>query len=448
MSSSEVQEQPFSVVIVGRPNVGKSTLFNRILGYRKALVHDLPGVTRDRNIALVQKGEHCFQLVDTGGLLPKGSGNFDSHIAEQVEIALEGGDLVILVTDSKEGALPLDRELASKLLRSGLKVALAVNKVDVESHEARAAEFYALGIRDVFTVSAEHGVGTGALTDFILSHAPQPAAEPVEDEGEEATAPVRVAIIGRPNVGKSSILNRLLGIDRSIVSDVAGTTRDPVDAPVTFRGRQFLLVDTAGIRRKVKTERGAELLSVILAQRSLRQCDVALLVLDASQPPSHQDAHIAGLLDTNRKAGIVVLNKWDLIRGEEMAEEVQESLSEKFRFADHLPVEKVSALSGRRMDKLLPMVERVYRNYSQAIPTSELNRALELLVAKNSPPSVAGKELKLKYITQTGQSPPIITVFTNSRVPPPENYSRYIKNSLRSSFQLSGAPLILKFRKN
>lgn len=437
---------PFTVVVVGRPNVGKSTLFNRVVGWRKALVHDLPGVTRDRNIALVSRGGRTFQVVDTGGILGGGGDELTALVEEQVSVALEGGDLILLVVDSQDGLLPLDAEIARRLQRSGRKVVLVVNKVDVETHERRIAEFYALGLDPVFPVSAEHGGGIPELLDHIEGSAPPDPEIPESTEGVQG--PVRIAIVGRPNVGKSSLLNRLLGAERSVVSDVPGTTRDPVDVRVHHGEQEFLLVDTAGIRRKVKTERGAELLSVILAQRALRQCDVALLVLDAGAPPSHQDAHIAGLIDKNRKAGALLLNKWDLVKGEEASGAAEEAVRERFAFAEYLPLERVSAASGRRVDRVLPLAARLYRNYARALSTSALNRAVRDLVGRVSPPSVRGKEFKIRYATQTGSAPPVLTFFTNSAFSPPENYVRYLRNGLRERFPFEGSPLLLKFRKD
>lgn len=439
-----------TVVIVGRPNVGKSTFFNRLLGRRKALVHDLPGVTRDRNVAMVRHEGRTFQLVDTGGLLGATEDPLISLVEDQVGVAIEGGDKVLFVVDAKEGLIPLERDLAARLRKLGKPVALVVNKVDVEGHEPRAAEFHALGISPVFTVSSEHGGGFEPLWDYLLE------GLPVEDAGEESDAPpktpeeggaIRVAIVGRPNVGKSSLLNRLLGEERAVVSAIPGTTRDPVDSPITAHGKDFLLVDTAGIRRHSKTGPGAEILSVVLARRSLEQCHIALLVVDASQPPGHQDAHIAGLIEAARRGAVLVLNKWDLVKGETAAHEAEEAFQEKLVFMDYFPMVRISANTGRGTDKILPAVARAHRNFAQAMPTAALNKALAQIVAKVSPPTIQGKELKIRYATQTGHAPPIITIFTNSKVPPPHTYARYLKNQLRQAYHLEGSPLILKFRK-
>lgn len=431
------------VVIVGRPNVGKSTLFNRLLGRRKALVHDQPGVTRDRNAALVQHEGKAVELVDTGGIFGETEDLITSLVEEQIELAITGGDVVLLVVDGKEGLLPLDREVARRLMKAGKRCALVVNKVDVPSHANRSLEFHAVGISPVFSVSAEHGSGIEALWDFMTEGVPE------EREAEEPRPgePIRVAIVGKPNVGKSSLLNRLLGEERALVSEIPGTTRDPVDSPLSVEGRDVLLVDTAGIRRKSKGGPAAELLSVILARRSLANCHVALLVLDATAPPSHQDAHIAGLIEESRRAGILVLNKWDLVGGEERAKELDEALDERFSFVDYLPRVRVSAKTGRHVDRVMPAALRVFENFSQTLPTAGLNKALAEILYRVSPPSVQGKELKVRYVTQTGTAPPILTIFTNSKFPPPDNYHRYLKNRLRQAYDLEGSPLILKYRK-
>lgn len=442
-----------TVVIVGRPNVGKSTLFNRLLGRRKALVHDMPGVTRDRNLAIVQREGRSFQLVDTGGLLGATQDPLISLVEDQVAIAIEGGEKVLFVVDGKEGLIPLERDLAARLRKLGKPVALVVNKVDAPGHELRSAEFHALGLHPIFSVSAEHGGGMDPLWDFIFEGLPvEEEAEVDEDEGEEAVkralqGPIKVAIVGRPNVGKSSLLNRLIGEERALVSDIPGTTRDPVDVPIRAAGKEFVVVDTAGIRRHAKTGPGAEILSVVLARRALEQCHIALLVLDASQKPGHQDAHIAGLIEAARRGVVLVLNKWDLVKGETSAREVEEAVLEKFAFMDYLPIVRVSANTGRGTDKVLPAAARAYRNFSQPLPTAALNKTLQQIVQRVSPPTLQGKELKLRYATQTGQAPPILTVFTNSKIPPPVNYARYLKKEFRQAYDLLGSPLILKFRK-
>ena len=432
-----------SVVIAGRPNVGKSTLFNRLLGRRKALVHDQPGVTRDLNLAVVERDGLRLQIVDTGGILGGTEDVMANLVEDQVDVAFSAGDRILLLVDSKDGLLPVEKELARRLLKAGKPTALVVNKVDVDAHFPRSAEFHELGFSHLFTVSAEHGLGMEALWAF-MTEGLVPEEEAAEAKPGEA---IRVVIVGKPNVGKSSLLNRLLGEERSLVSEIPGTTRDPVDSPLSSGGQDFLLVDTAGIRRKGKTGHAAELLSVFLARRSLQDCHVALLVLDASGPPTHQDAHIAGLVEEARRAAVLVLNKWDLVGSEERAKELEEDISDKFAFMDYLPRVRVSAKTKRHVDDVLPAVVRAYGNFARSIPTAVLNKTLKEIVTRVSPPSIQGKELKIRYATQTGTAPPILTIFTNSKFPPPDAYSRYLKNRLRQAYDLEGSPLIVKYRK-
>ncbi len=436
----------FSLVIAGRPNVGKSTLFNRIAGRRKALVHNLPGVTRDRIVETASHEGRKFQLVDTGGILGASEDPIHSLVEEQVNIAIAEGDHILLVVDGEEGLLPVEKEIAAKLRQAGKRITLVVNKVDDAKHFMRASDFYRLGIERVFPVSAEHGHGVQELLDEVLMDVPK---EPEEEAPLDAPVDgsIKVAIVGRPNVGKSSLLNCILGKERALVSSVAGTTRDPVDAPFAFGGRDFVLVDTAGIRRKSKTDKGAELLSVLLAKRALGNCHVALLVVDASQPPSHQDAHIAGLAEEAKRAIVVVLNKWDLVSGEKAAKEAEEAVREKFAFCEWAPIVRVSAKSGRGVEKLFPRVVSTYEHFAGTFPTAVLNKALQEVVRKVSPPAVQGKLFKIRYATQTGTAPPSLTVFTNSIAPPPLAYSRFLKNRLREFFPLEGSPLIIKYKK-
>jgi len=435
-----------TVVIVGRPNVGKSTLFNRLVGERKALVHNLPGVTRDRNMSLAEWDGILFRIVDTGGILGEREDPLVSMVEEQVGIALEGGDIILLVTDSQDGLMPVDEELAARLRRSGKPAALVVNKVDVQKHEDRVHEFHGLGLQPLYPVSAEHGGGVEALASFLTACAAD--LEPSADRGSpDAGDAIKVAIVGKPNVGKSSILNRLIGEERALVSDLPGTTRDPVDSLVVSGDDRILLVDTAGLRRKSRTERGAEMLSMLLARRSLESCRVALLVLDASRPPSHQDMHIAGMVEGSLRAGAILLNKWDLVRGPQQAKEREEEIRDRFAFVNYLPVLRVSAKTGRNVDAILPVARDIHGRYVQDMPTSRLNETLQFLVRRTPPPAVRNKELKIRYGTQTGHAPPILTLFTNSRYPPPRHYSRYLKKGLRKAFDLEGSPLVLKFRR-
>jgi len=432
-----------TVVIVGRPNVGKSTLFNRLIGKRKALVHNEPGVTRDINYSEAESEGRKFLLVDTGGIHGASEDPLHSLVEEQVLLAIEGADLVLFLVDGKEGVLPVEKELANRLRASGKKIILLVNKIDEESHRTREHDFYTLGIPSMVAVSAEHGRGIEEVLSLVRNAIPE--TETAEEGRDDSR--IKVAIVGKPNVGKSSILNRILGEKRALVSEIAGTTRDPVDSLIKIGGREFALVDTAGIRKKSKTEKGAEILSVILARKALENCHVALLVVDASKSPSHQDAYIGGIIERAQKAGVLVLNKWDLVEGEKEKKETELLFREKFAFAPYMPFVKVSALTGRGMKNLFPKAVSVYDNFERQFSTSELNRVLGVITRQVAPPSVKGKEFKIRYGTQIGHGPPRLALFGNSDAPPPESYMRYLKNRLSEVFGLEGTPLILHFRK-
>lgn len=430
-----------TVAIIGRPNVGKSTLFNRIAGRRKALVHNQPGVTRDLNyIEAIAEGKK-FLLVDTGGIVGATEDPLHSLVQEQAEMAIENSDLILFLVDSKEGLLPIEKELAVKLRRSKKKIILVVNKMDDEKHKLKENEFYALGIEPLFSISAEHGNGIDELLEEIAKNI-------IEDETkEEEREAIKIAIVGKPNVGKSSVLNRILGKKRSLVSEIAGTTRDPVDETIVLHDKIFTFIDTAGIRKRSKTEKGAEILSVILARKALESCDVALHVVDASLPPSHQDAYIAGLIGESRKGGIILLNKWDKIISEKEAKETELLFEEKFDFVPYIPQIKVSALTGKGFRSIFPKINSVYKSFRMKVTTSELNRALNEVSRGVAPPAVSGKEFKIKYGTQVSTSPPRFILFTNCEEDPPENYIRYIKNRLYEIFKVEGSPLIINFRR-
>jgi GTPase len=431
-----------TIVIVGRPNVGKSTLFNRLIGRRKALVHNEPGVTRDVNYSEVDYEGKQFLLVDTGGIHGASEDPLHSLVEDQALLAIQEGDIVLLLVDGKEGVIPIEKDLAGKLRESGKKVVLVVNKVDEEMHQLRETDFYSLGISPMVSVSAEHGRGIDELLTLITKEIPSTETD------EEPDDSIKIAIVGKPNVGKSSILNRILGQDRALVSNIPGTTRDPVDSLLTSNGRKFVIVDTAGIRKKSKTERGAELLSVILAKRALMDCHVALLVVDASKEPTHQDAYIAGLIASSKKGAVIVLNKWDLIEGEKMAKEKELFFEDKFAFVPYLPFIKASALTGKGIKSLFPKLISVYDNFDRQFPTSEINRVLAQITREVAPPTVKGKEFKIRYGTQVGKAPPTLALFVNSIVPPPDSYIRYVRNKLMDAFKLEGTPLIIYFRKS
>ena len=420
-----------TVVIVGRPNVGKSTLFNRITGLRRAIVGDEPGITRDRIHGLAQHDGVRFELIDTGGIVVHDQDYIPSQILRQARMALENAAHIILLVDGRAEITGADRDLAQMLQRLGKPVALAVNKIDAASRESLAHEFYELGIAEVFPVSAEHGAGVDALLDRITATLPAPPAEEPLSE-----APIKVAIIGRPNVGKSTLLNTLTGRDRAIVSPVAGTTRDAVDELVTHGGAEYLFVDTAGIRRKGKTRLMAEKLSVVMARRHIRMAQVVLLVLDATEGIVGLDATIAGYAHEGGRALIICVNKWDQIR-EPKKRAFERDVRDRFKFLEYAPVVFLSAKTGAGVKPLFRLIREVDAAAAQRIPTGELNRFVEQL---------RFEERKIFYMTQAAVRPPTFVVFTSRGGPLHFSHERQLINQIRKRFGFRGTPIVLKTR--
>jgi GTPase len=434
----------YRVAILGRPNVGKSTLFNRICGKRRALVGDEPGMTRDRIYAEAEWRGKVFEVVDTGGLTPEKQDLLAGEILRQARMAAAEAAYLVMVVDARAGVTALDEELASLLRREGKPLALAVNKIDTEKAVADAAEFHRLGIRDIFPVSAEHGLGVDDLLDCVAGNFP--AQEAAVSDGERA---INVAIIGRPNVGKSTLLNRLLREERSIVTPFPGTTRDAVDAELRRDGHRFRLIDTAGIRRKGKTRLLAEKLSVVQARKHLEQSDVALLLLDAMEGITALDTHIGGYAHESRRSVIVVVNKWDAVRkGPATVQEYTRTIRERFKYLDYAPVLFVSALTGQRLDRLLGTVVEVAAARRKRVGTAEMNRFLETLNFERAkgPSGPSGKPLRLYYLTQAGVAPPTFVAFTNRRAPLYFSVERYIENRIREAFGFTGTPIVIKSR--
>ena len=430
------------VAIVGRPNVGKSTLFNRILGQRKAIVEDYPGVTRDRNYAEVTRYDKPFTLIDTGGFEPDTREEIFAQMRTQSQLAVEDADVILMVMDVKEGLNPADREVVSALRRSAKPVLFVVNKVDGERDEDLASEFYGLGIDAFHTVSAEHGRGVRDLVDDLLAHLPElPARDPAEDE-------VRLAVIGRPNVGKSSLVNRLLGFERVVVNPLSGTTRDSVDSPFVFNQRRYQLIDTAGIRRKGKVSVTTEKYSVVQALKAMERADVVLVLVDAEEGVTDQDLTVAGYAHEKGRAVVLVVNKWDLVNKDErtMGEYVKR-LRETFRFLPEAPIVFVSALTGQRVSRIMGEVEKVVVEYRKRIPTAQLNTVLQDAVLSKPPSMFRGKRLKFFYITQGFDSPPGFILFVNEPEGIHFSYQRYLVNKLREAFGFAGVPVRLHFRK-
>jgi GTP-binding protein len=428
------------VALVGRPNVGKSTLFNRLVGRRLAIVEDVPGTTRDRLFARADWAGHDFDVVDTGGLEFGASAEMSVRIRNQAELAVEQADVIVLVVDAGGGLHPWDEEAADYLRKSGKPVVLAVNKTESVARRQEAAEFWALGLGEPIAVSALHGSGTGDLLDAVAAHLP--AAE--ADEGDER---LHVAIVGRPNVGKSSLLNRLTGEERVIVSEVAGTTRDAIDTIVRFDGQEMVLVDTAGIRRRGKVQPGIERYSVLRATRALERADVAALLLDAQDGVTAQDTHIAGMIQDAGVGAMLVVNKWDLVEKDtHTADEFTRRIRHELKFLDYAPLLFVSALTGQRASKVLSTAIEIEASRQLRVSTGQLNRLVADLAVRHNPPSRQGRPLKIFYATQAGVAPPTFVFFVNDRELVHFSYERFIENQIRLVEPFVGTPLRLVFR--
>jgi GTP-binding protein len=429
-----------TVAIVGRPNVGKSTLFNRILGGRSAIVSDRPGTTRDRHFGDAEWNGRRFWVVDTGGLVPDSNESMDRSIREQVETALSQADLVLLVVDGRDGLHPVDQAIAEKLRRTGRPVLLAVNKLDDLPNTAAIGEFYGLGLGEPIGVSAAVGKQSGDLLDEIVARLPEP-------ESEEDAERLEVAIVGRPNVGKSSLANKLLGEERYVVSPVAGTTRDAVDTPLKYHGRTILFIDTAGLRRHAKVQDDVEFYSTIRTEQAIERAAVCVLVVDAAEGMSNQDLRIATEAWEHGSGLIVAVNKWDLIEEKDAntARRGEEGLIAKAPFLEYVPFVYVSALSGQRVRKILDLIIEVADARQVRVKTAEVNRVLEALVTRQMPPQQAGDEVKLLYATQIGTAPPTIAIVSNRPTDVPESYQRYLIHGFRKEWPFLGSPLRLKF---
>jgi GTP-binding protein len=463
------------VVILGRPNVGKSTLFNRLCRKRRALVGNEPGMTRDRLYARAEWLGKPFEVIDTGGIIPSDTELIPTEIYRQAQKAIDEAAHLVLVVDAREGVVPLDEELAQLLRRSGKPLSLAVNKVDLEQHMPLAAEFHRLGIQHIFPISAEHGLGVDDLLDHVkagfpperVSAAPPPEAEmpqppPTEDEADHPvpspdrslgsdSSPVTrhsslisVAIIGRPNVGKSTLLNRLLNEERSIVSSVPGTTRDAVDAEMERDGLHFRFIDTAGIRRKGKTKLLAEKLSVIQARKHLERADVALLILDAPEGVTALDTHIGGYAHESGRSVIIVVNKWDAIKkGPTTTQDFTREIRERMKYLAYAPIVFISALHGQRLGNLLKAIAQVAEARRFRIGTAEMNRFLaEVDFERVTSP--AGMPTRLYYLTQAGVAPPTFVAFTNRSGKLHFSFERFLENRIRERFGFAGTPVIIK----
>ncbi len=438
------------VVVVGRPNVGKSTLFNRLTRSRRALVHDLPGVTRDRIFGEAERpGGATVTVVDTGGLLLGDEDRFVPLIRDQAEAAIRDGDVVLFLLDGEAGPIPEDREIADYLRGLGPPVVPVVNKGDRKGVDLQAPEFHRLGLGNAVVVSAEHGTGLDGLWEALEPHLPP--AEVGEDAVESGEGEIPVAVVGRPNVGKSSLVNRLLGDERLLVTEVAGTTRDAVDTLLEQDGVRYRLIDTAGIRRKGRTERGPEVLSVVMARRYLERAHLCLLVVDAVEGITNQDAHVGGYAWEAGRGVVLVVNKWDLVDDRERARaRLEDEVARQMKFMRHAPRIYLSALTGRGVHRLLPAVDRLHRAFSVRIAAGDLNRVVRAAWERNPPPSAGRKAPRLFYCSQVHHQPPHFALFTNLRRAPHFSQMRYFDNVLRESFGLDGVPIrvMIKGRKS
>jgi GTPase len=426
------------IAIVGRANVGKSTLFNKLTQSRSAIVNDTPGVTRDRIYGSADMGSLSALIVDTGGIDVDQNNPIELQVVEQGKWARDEADCVIVVVDNQEGLSSYDHEMIDEIRKSGKPYVLAVNKVDSPSHHHILPEFNKLGMKHLLPISAEHGYGLYELIEILSELLPDYVEPDVDSDA------IRIAVIGKPNVGKSSLINKLLNSERCIVSNVPGTTRDSIDTFLQANGQDFVLVDTAGIRRKGKTKQILDKFSVIMALRALDRCDVVILLLDSVEMVTDQDATIAGYAIDRGKACVIIGNKWDLTREKEVTfEEFENKVRYRLKFMEFAPILTVSAKSGMRVDKILPQAEKVFAEYSRRVPTGPLNDCFEKAIQKNPMSSYRGKFLKMFYATQIKSKPPTFKCFLNFPEAIHFSYKRYLVNSIRKNFGLMGTPIRL-----
>lgn len=430
------------VAVVGRPNVGKSTLFNALAGSRISIVEDTPGVTRDRIYADVSWLNYQFTLIDTGGIEPESKDIILSQMREQAETAIMTADVILFLTDVRQGLVDADFKVADMLRRSGRPVLLIVNKVDsFEKFMPDVYEFYNLGLGDPIPISAAGKMGLGDMLDEVVKHFPDAAAEEEEDERS------KIAVIGKPNAGKSSIINRLLGEDRVIVSPIAGTTRDAIDTTVTRNGQEYVFIDTAGLRRKSKVKEELERYSIIRTVTAVERCDVAVLIIDAEEGITEQDAKIAGIAHERGKGMIIAVNKWDLIeKDNHTMKEFTEKIWEKLSYMPYAELIFLSAKTGQRLPKLFDLIDAVIANCALRVQTGVLNEILTEAMAMKQPPSDKGKRLRIYYITQVSVKPPTFVMFINDKDLTHFSYTRYIENQIRTTFGFRGTPIKFIYR--
>lgn len=430
-----------TVAIVGRPNVGKSTFFNRVLGQRRAIVEDVPGVTRDRNFAVAEWAGHRFFLVDTGGLEMDVTEELTSAVRRQVDAAIEEADVLLLVVDGRTGPHPVDFRVAELLRRTSLPVVLAVNKMDRWPEDVTHLDFWELGLGEPLPVSSVSGKGTGDLLDVVVARLPAAPA------GEELPGALSVAVVGKPNVGKSSFINRLLGEERLVVSQEAGTTRDSIDTPLRYHGRELIFVDTAGLRRQARIEPGLEYYSALRTERAIERADVCVLLIDATEPVHVQDLRIAEKAWSAGCGLILVANKWDLVEKDTMtAPNFEKALREKAPSLRWVPIVFSSALTGQRVQRVLDLVIQVADERARRVSTHEVNEVVRELARRQPPPHYRGMPVRLLYATQAETAPPTFVLFANHPKAIPEHYLRYLRNGFRERWGFLGTPLRLRLR--
>ena len=428
------------VAVVGRPNVGKSTFFNKIVGRRVSIVEDTPGVTRDRIYAEAEWSGVSFALIDTGGIEPNSDDVILSQMREQAQVAMDMADVILFMVDGREGLTASDREVAMMLRKTGTDVVLAVNKVDTKDLPEDFYDFYELGLGEPIPISAANMLNLGDLLDRLIENFPEGA-------GTEEEEVIRIAMIGKPNVGKSSLINRLLGENRVIVSPIAGTTRDSIDTPFTYDGEEYLLIDTAGIRRKSKVNENIEKFSVLRAVAAIERCDVCLLMVDGREGITEQDKKIAGIAHEAGKGIVIAVNKWDIVTKEtNTMSQMKKEIGRELAFMSYAPVIFISALTGQRIEQVMEMSKYVAENRAMRVPTGQLNTVITDATMMKQPPADKGKRLKIYYVAQVGVKPPLFSFKINSRLLMHFSYSRYLENKIREAFGFEGTSLKFVFR--
>lgn len=432
---------PATVSIVGRPNVGKSTLFNRLIGRRKAIVHDEYGVTRDRHYGESYWNGKNFSVIDTGGYLPDESDAISTGIREQIHLAIDESDVILFVVDTETGIHPFDQAVAEILRKQEKPVLLVVNKCDNEEKRLEAVEFYGLGFDEIYPVSSISGTGTGDLLDKVVEQFPD------KEEEEEEKYP-KIAFVGRPNVGKSSLMNALLKSDRCIVTEIPGTTRDAINSKLEYEGETYIIVDTAGLRKKAKVKENIEFYSTVRTDRAIKEADVVVLMLDAMQGFDEQDKRILREAENFNKGIIIVLNKWDTVpeKNTNLLKEFEEYIYGKVRTLDYIPIISISAMTGLRIEKVLDFSKKVIEQRRKKIPTPQLNDSIEKILKERPLPVKRGRQLKIQYAVQVKSNPPVFKFFMNNPQELPPNYRRFLENKLREYFGFEGVPITMVFR--